>query len=326
MREATLRAIEAEYAAIREQNRAEERRRLDEVTASDPAIGALAAARFDMLQNRVRQAFGSPDQAIRIGEAFQRDMAALQEDIRARLVAAGYAADYLQPVYRCANCRDKGFVGEPVMERCACFLQKARAHVSRAAGSGVDPSETFEAFDPAVFPDRPLSADRPESQRAYMERIRARCEAFADQYPANERRNLLLFGGSGLGKTYLMNCIGNRVRARGMEAVKLTAYQMTERMRASIFQHQPEAFAQLLDAPLLLLDDLGAEPLIANVTIEELFTLLNERGLRGHATVISTNLMLNELRARYTERITSRLFDRRGATLLEFLGTDVRLR
>ena len=36
-------------------------------------------------------------------------------------------------------------------------------------------------------------------------------------------------------------------------------------------------FTSLIDAPLLLIDDLGTEPMMRNITVEYLFTLLNER-------------------------------------------------
>ena len=42
--------------------------------------------------------------------------------------------------------------------------------------------------------------------------------------------------------------------------------------------------------PLLLIDDLGTEPLMENITVTQLFNLLNERQNRGKHTVISTNL------------------------------------
>ena len=54
------------------------------------------------------------------------------------------------------------------------------------------------------------------------------------------------------------------------------------------------------------------------------FNLINERQLRGKGTVISTNLNVEELRRRYTERITSRLLDGKQCMLLQFLGDDVR--
>ena len=75
---------------------------------------------------------------------------------------------------------------------------------------------------------------------------------------------------------------------------------------------------------VLMIDDMGVEPLMENITIVQWFNLINERQLRGKGTVISTNLNVEELRRRYTERITSRLLDGKQCMLLQFLGDDVR--
>ena len=80
----------------------------------------------------------------------------------------------------------------------------------------------------------------------------------------------------------------------------------------------------LLNAPLLLIDDLGTEPLMQNITITQLFNLLNERQLAGLHTVISTNLDIPELKERYTERIASRLTDSTRWRKLTLSGDDVR--
>ena len=75
---------------------------------------------------------------------------------------------------------------------------------------------------------------------------------------------------------------------------------------------------------LLLLDDLGAEPMIENVTINYLYYLINERLCAGKAMIVSTNFMPDELREAYTERVSSRLMDQRNTQVLHFVGTDVR--
>lgn len=325
MQESLLREIDTAYEAQRAQNHAEEQRRLAEASAADSMIGGLVAERMRLFQQGARRALSDPENARAISETLTEKVAAIQGELRDRLRSAGFAADYLQPVYACTLCHDTGFVGDPIRERCSCFQRRLRARQMASSGAGLNQRETFEAYDGTLYPDAPLSAGEADSQRSYTARIRDRCEAYADAFPNTERPNLLLAGMSGLGKTFLLNAIGNRARARGAEVMKVTAYQLTERMRASLFDRQPEAFSILLEMELLLLDDLGVEPLFNNITIEQLFTLLNERHLNGRHTVISTNLMPDELKGRYTERVCSRLFDRRSTLMLRFRGEDVRL-
>lgn len=335
IRPALLRDIAAAYEARRAQNYAEETLRLETARAADPKIGRLLDARVALFRKQAEEAFAHPEQAMAISKTLRQKITDLQSKLRRLLVAAGFPEDYLQPIYHCALCRDTGYVGEPIRERCECFSRYLQLHVIAETGHGLSPWETFEAYDASVYQDTPMERDAhapmpqrfsDDSQRSYMARLRDTCQDYALLFPNNPRRNLLFLGKSGLGKTYLMNCIGNAVRAKGVQVQKLTAYQLTEHMRAMIFDHAPEAMAALMEVPLLLLDDLGVEPIIRNITIEQLFALLNERELRGLHTVISSNLFADELKERYTERVTSRLYDRRTTATLIFKGNDVRLR
>lgn len=326
MRDGIYREIEAELESLRAQNHAEETRRLAEAAQADPEIGALYAKRLTLFRAQAEAAFASPENALSIAGALKAQVDALQRALRGRLLSAGFPEDYLQPVYRCAACRDTGYVGEPIRERCACFSERLRSRAASVGGHGLDPAQTFESYDASVYDDAPVPALKGDSQRAYMARLAERCASYAALYPNNPKRNLLFLGKTGLGKTYLLNCIGNRLRSRGVEVLKVTAYQMSQRMRAAIFDREPEAFGDLLDVPVLLLDDLGVEPMINNITLEQLFTLLNERELGGLNTLVSTNLAMQDLEAKYTDRICSRLFDKRNTLIIPFHGKDVRMR
>lgn len=154
---------------------------------------------------------------------------------------------------------------------------------------------------------------------------RDKCERFAGEYPRGDVKNALLYGASGLGKTYLLHCIANRVRERGIDAVTVTAYQLLAALRQAYFSHDESAARPYFDAQLLLIDDLGMEPLVEGVTVEQFYNLLNTRMARGRGTVISTNLALDKMKERYTERVTSRLRDARSCLTVPFLGKDIRL-
>lgn len=327
MRESIRLEIEAEYEAQRNANWQEEARRLEEASAADPAIGRLVQERTQSFQSQARAALANPAHAEEIVRNLTGRITTIQAELRRRLVTAGFAEDYLQPIYHCTECRDTGYVGEPVRTRCACFDRKKRARVSGERAQGLDIRETFDLYDEGVFDDQPLKDGKPgDTQRSLTGRIRDYCQSYASLFPNTPKPNLLLAGKSGLGKTFLLNCIGNTLHERGFEVLKLTAYQLTERMRAAVFDRDRDAYASLLDVQLLLIDDLGVEPMLNGITIEHLFTLLNERMLADLPTAISTNLDALELKERYTERVCSRLFDKRTTTMLLFNGRDVRLR
>jgi DNA replication protein DnaC len=326
MKENILRELRAEYETQRAANRAEEARRMEEAVAADPQIGALDGERRRLFQTHVAAAFADPARAQATGAELTESVRRINQSVRARLVQAGFPADHLQPVYRCPVCRDQGYVGEPVREMCTCLRDRLYGRLCAAGGLGIQPEERFETWDDAVFDDAP-TPEVPQGQRAYMARVRALCEAYADDFPKNEKRNLLFTGSSGLGKTFLLHCIGERLMARGYTPWKLTAYQLMALLRDAYFERgDPERTQLLMESPLLMIDDLGTEPMQENLTIPQLFHLLNERQVGKRHTIISSNLTPSEIKARYTERLASRLLDTRTTQFLRFLGRDVRLR
>ena len=115
-----------------------------------------------------------------------------------------------------------------------------------------------------------------------------------------------------------------RVTSRGYSAVRITAFRMFEAMRQQHVGNDEkfDGFSTLIEVPLLLIDDLGTEPMMRNITIEYLFTLLNERIAAKRHTVIATNLTLEQIKERYGERVSSRLMDHCG--VLQLTGKDLR--
>ena len=81
-------------------------------------------------------------------------------------------------------------------------------------------------------------------------------------------------------------------------------------------------YEDLYNCELLIIDDLGTEVTNSFVT-SQLFSCLNERALRRKAIIISTNLSLEELRDRYSERIFSRITT--GFDLCKLTGPDIRI-
>lgn len=324
LRENILREVLAEYENQRMENHREEERRRQEVAARSTCAAALLREREEGFYARMRAAFASPRKARETAQELEADMRRLNAALREELVRLGYDADYLQPVYRCAKCRDTGYVGEPLHEQCTCLRRRVLEGMLRDENLRGLEKENFATYDASVYPDAIVSQTG-KSQRAYMERMRLLCERYADAFPQNEKPNLLFSGKSGLGKTFLMNCIAERVLERGYTVMRLTAYRLLEIMRR---YHYNGEDAQLVEemrgCDLLLLDDLGAEPMIENVTINYLYYLVNERLSAQRAMIVSTNFSPEEMREAYTERVASRLMDKRNALVLRFVGTDVR--
>lgn len=319
-----LQKVMEHLADTRARNEREELRRRREVIEKCPEIGHIMDTRREAVMKSVYSAFAIPAQS-----DLPQQVEAWNRQIKTLLVQNGFSEDYLEPVFCCAQCEDTGYTGSGKKTLCAC-ARALYAQLLEKEG-GFEREQTFENYDAGIFPDTPMD-DLPEaqaafrgvSQRRYMEVLRRKCEAYADALPTPPQRTLLLYGGSGLGKTYLLRAIHARARENGVPALCITANQLIRTARRAIFQRAQEELDALYDTELLLIDDLGTEPLIENVTIEELFNLINERQNAHKCTVLSTNLTLVEIKKRYTERILSRLRDVRACQTLQFLGRDIR--
>ena len=316
-----IRALLEEYAQQRARNQAALDARAARAEALDPQIAALRAENMSLAVRTMREILALPDQAARVAaaERMKAQGIANNAEIRRRLRAVGLPEDSLELKYRCAVCRDTGYVGEAPSRFCDCFEDRLREmRYADDDAPGVR-RERFETYDEARIPEE-------GDQRRQLAAARDYCRMYADGYPNTFRRDLLLSGAGGLGKTFLLNCICNRVRDRGLSAVRITSFRMFEAMRRSHIGEAEGAtdFDALLDAPLLLIDDLGAEPLMRNITIEYLFLLLSERGLRDRHTVITTNLTPVQLQERYGERVSSRLLNRDTTGIIKLTGKDLR--
>lgn len=318
MKNELLQQALSERRAAQALNEREEERRLAEVSAVCPQIAELISSRRQAIMDGLKLAMqGITPEGI---EEATRERSRRIQDL---LQHSGFAQDYLSPVYSCTNCRDTGYAGETKKTLCRCVALRYQELVTGPTLPGE--SQTFENYNESVFPLTPLEGSQ-TSQRAYTRYLRQQCETWADSLPKGTHLGLLLHGKSGLGKTYLLRAIGIRARDHGIAAMTLTANTLLNQIRRHYFSREENDDESYLDIPLLMIDDLGTEPLWENITVEQLFALLEHRLTGGLHTVISTNLSLTELKTRYTERIVSRLMDDRLCLRLAFLGQDIRLR
>ncbi|HWR22175.1 MAG TPA: ATP-binding protein [Feifaniaceae bacterium] len=309
----SLAEIRAEYERIRQEERLALLSRTEEAYALHPGFLAIAERRRAAaltLGEAIRRGADAADAA----RAADAALNALQDEERALLFSLGLPGGYLTLHYRCAHCKDTGYVGEPHRTPCVC-LQKKLLGQARAT-SQIDERETFETFDAELFPT--------EAQKKQMLAARRITEGYADAFPATGKRNLLLLGTSGLGKTFLLNSVAARVLSRGFPVKKITAYTLMEQLLSGIRQNT-DAAAPYLTVPLLLIDDLGTEPMINNITHEYLFSILNERHNALLHTVTASNLTPEKLQERYGERIFSRLVSADDSRILHLTGQNLRL-
>ncbi len=321
MRNIILQELHAEYEQRQAANQREEAFRRMQAESACPEIGQVLDARQTLILGALR--------GILDGKASAEDIPARMDVLNKRLSSLlrqhGFDETYLDPVCKCPVCQDTGYVGDVIRDRCECFKSAFYARMYQRMGLSESTAQSFEAFDLNVFSAEKLPG-KSYSQRDLMNVIRRECESYAEKYPAVPVKDMLLMGQSGLGKTFLMHAMAKKLIQRGVNVLIISAYKFLDVARKAYMSGNTEELDALMAADVLMIDDMGAEPLMENITIVQWFNLINERQLAGRGTVISTNLMEDELRRRYTERIASRLLGGTGCKLVQFAGDDVRRR
>ncbi|MBE5800852.1 MAG: AAA family ATPase [Clostridiales bacterium] len=321
-REKLILELQQEYADRREENMRLYDQRREEACQRCSGLRQLLDARHAAILSGVRTSLLSRSKKPGENAQLPNAMALMNQRIAETLAEGGLPANALEPVYTCPICRDEGYVYEPSRQMCRCMQQELNRRMLDVLGLGAS-AASFETFDESLFNEEKLEGEKlSQRQRALM--ARNTCQQYADSFPATVTPNLLLMGKSGLGKTFLLHAIAHRLVERDVMPAYTSAYHLLEVARKAYFENDSSRLAGLMEAPVLLIDDLGTEPLMQNITIEQLFNLLNERQMNRRHTVISTNLTMAELKERYTERIASRLQDDTSWRRLMLTGDDVR--
>ncbi len=299
------------------------RLRRERAYAKNPRLRELDRRLRGTVADAVAAALRSGENPQEALNAIRDENLSLQEERALLLLKAGFPADYLTWDYQCPICRDTGYDGTKI---CRCLMElyreEQRTELSSLLKLG---EETFDSFDLSWYSPRPDPATG-ASPREVMGEVYEACREYARKF-SESSLNLFLSGGTGLGKTFLSACIAREVSERGFSVVYDTAASVFEKYRDVTFQRggQEEArdeVRRLESCDLLILDDLGTELPSAFVT-SALYTLLNARLTGKRKTVVSSNLTVRELAARYSPAVMSRL--QGEYEVLRFVGEDIRM-
>lgn len=182
---------------------------------------------------------------------------------------------------------------------------------------------------PFSFEECELKIVKDEKQRALLERLYRWMYAYSQKLPENVRSKITVFsGGVGTGKTCIASAVARNAVARGKSCKFMTAFEFNNEMLAahvSPMQEKTDHLHDVLTADLLVIDDLGTEPFLRNVTEEYLLLVLEERQNAGLCTIITTNLDEEKILARYHERVYSRIAHKKYARFFVIEGDDLRL-
>lgn len=246
----------------------------------------------------------------------------LRQEKAALLQNAGYTPEYFEGCYTCPDCKDTGYING---SKCHCFKQEIINVVySQSNIKEILNNENFSTFSYEYYSDTDQHPTTGLSSLVTARRAVAKCQEFIENFD-QKPKNLLFMGNTGVGKTFLSNCVAKELLEKGNSVIYFTAFQLFDILSKGVFSKDADAIAahqNIFDCDLLIIDDLGTE--LSNAfTSSQLFLCVNERILRQKSTIISTNLDVAQIVDLYSERTLSRISS--NYTILELFGDDIRL-
>ena len=256
-------------------------------------------------------------------EELKQHIEDLREQKEVLLSAFGFPADYMEMHYVCPECQDTGYVDG---KKCRCFKkEEIRLLYSQSNIEEVLLRENFDSFSYEYYDDRVVIPEIQMTVADYMRQVHTWCKEYVENFE-KKGGNLIFTGSTGVGKTFLTNCIAKALIDQYQSVIYLSSNDLFDVFSKNKFHYDTEEemkdmYQYILDCDLLIIDDLGTE-LNNTFVSSQLFYCINERMNMNRSTIISTNLSLTQLRDSYTDRVTSRIMRYR---IIPLYGTDIRL-
>lgn len=319
-----LKSIHLDYEKRRDEEERLKRMRTQEVYKKIPAIKRIDEDIFKIGLDMAKFIIGNPDGYEKNMKKAQGKIEKLKMEKAFLLTESNIDTDYMEKKYNCKVCKDTGYLDSG--RKCNCLKQRL---VSKAYKmSNIETNllrDNFKNFDIDLFKDEVFEGES-MTPRENMLDILSISEAFVGNFADNNEDNLLFYGTTGLGKTFLCSCIAKSLLDRDKIVVYQTAFTILEILERKRFGNKDRdrssyEYDLLFDADLLIVDDLGTE--VSNTfTNAEIFNIVNTRIIKGKKTIISTNLTPKEISSIYTDRVFSRILEK--FIPLKFYGQDLR--
>jgi len=310
-----------EYNRKQLHNRHLQDARIKEVYETLPQVKELDASISNLSVEQARKMLSGDPNAL---DTLKVKIAALSKKRLALMTQAGFPADYMEPSYDCPDCQDTGYIGNA---KCHCFKQAVIDMLYTQSNlKEILQSENFSHFTYEFYDNRMKD---PATGRTALETAKSaamECLDFVKTFDT-KHRNLFFYGDTGVGKTFLSNCIAKELIDTAHSVIYLTAFQLFDIFAKNTFSgnnsSEENMYQYIFDCDLLIIDDLGTE-LTNSFTSSQLFLCVQERIARKKSVIISTNLPLEIFVHTYSERTFSRITS--NYTMLKLVGEDIRIK
>ena len=302
------------------QNKYEQDRRVGEVYGRLPQIRQIDEAISTQAVACARRLLDGDPKA---KEVLKRQLEDLREQKAVLLAAYGYEPDYMEMRYHCLECQDTGYVDG---KKCRCFKkEEIRLLYSQSNIEDVLAKENFSSFTFDYYDNKEVIPQIGMTVADYMKQVYGWCREYVEGFKS-KGGNLIFTGSTGVGKTFLTNCIAKALIDEYQSVIYLSANDLFDIFSKNKFHYETEEemrdmYQYILDCDLLIIDDLGTE-LNNTFVSSQLFYCINERLIRKKGTIISTNLSMDMLRDTYSDRISSRIISQ--YSIIPLYGGDIR--
>jgi DNA replication protein DnaC len=257
-------------------------------------------------------------------ENYKRKLRALIKEKNQLLRSGDFPDNYLNPIFICKDCMDTGYIDN---QKCNCF-KKATIELlyEQSNLNQILQRENFNTFSFNYYSTNYVDTKSNLNARELAEDAVFRCKNFIDNF-GKLSQNIYIYGNTGVGKTFLLNCIARELIQREHSVLYFTATDLLDILVTSAFNKNDVDANNIRDliysCECLIIDDLGTE--FTNTAIDaQLFSCINDRLLNQMPVLISSNLSLSHLRERYDDRITSRISG--NYHILKLAGEDIRIK
>lgn len=234
----------------------------------------------------------------------------IENEINEYISNKGLPVNWLSIPYSCELCNDSGFKDG---KECICVERKR--------------IET-ELIDNPLLKNVP-SGLKKINYSYYGEEspMKKNCASTIHKGMKSGKTIFLIAGKTGTAKTYIALAAVRGELEKGKSVLALSSVKLGKKFleyHCSPIESKTAKFNALTDPDVLLIDDLGAEQMLNNVTVPYLIELLTERA-ENKMTFITTNLSPADLENRYGQRVLSRILDKNLSLPIALGGKDLRI-
>ena len=216
------RDIMYKYDQLRLKNKRLVASRYEKLYEKIPELRNIQNEIINLSTNQARMELLNPDEKLD-EKAYRAKKDELINKKTELLLANGYPADFLSPIYSCKDCKDTGYIDN---KPCHCLKQYEITSLYQNSNlADILEKENFDTFNPAFYDNKHIVENLSLTARENILRVKAVCLDFVKHFDT-AYDNLIFYGETGVGKTFLTHCIAKELLDTSHTVVYLTSLQL----------------------------------------------------------------------------------------------------